>query len=150
MTKGQFNKFAVLIFFVSLTAAQCLAVDAVNKKKGVAIHGYDPVAFFTEGRAVEGDKRITHRWMDAEWRFSSPENRDLFAADPEKYAPQYGGYCAYAASQNRIYDANPKYWRIVDGKLYLNYNSTAQNRWEEDLPSNIAAGDRHWPGLIEN
>lgn len=142
--------FAALMVFLALAMVQCLAIDPINKKRGVAIRGYDPVAFFTESRAVEGDKQYTHRWMNAEWRFISAENRDLFAADPEKYAPQYGGYCAYAASQGRIYDANPKFWKIVDGKLYLNYNGTAQQRWEKELPKNIAKAAQLWPQLIQN
>ena len=142
--------FAALMVFLSFTMVQCLAIDPINKKRGVAIRGYDPVAFHTESRAVVGDKRYTHRWMNAEWRFVSRENRDLFAADPGLYAPEYGGYCAYAASQGKIYDANPKFWKIVDGKLYLNYNQSAQESWEKELTQNIARAGQLWPRLIQN
>ncbi len=140
--------FAALIAFLCLVVLQCLAVEPINKKRGVAIRGYDPVAFFTQNRALPGDERFSYRWMNAEWRFVSAENRDLFAADPEKYAPAYGGYCAYAASQGRIYDADPEFWKIVDGKLYLNYDETAQKAWERDLSSNIARAKELWPETI--
>ncbi len=142
--------FSCLILLCCFFFTCCLGpVDPINRKRGLAIRGYDPVAFFTEGRAVEGDEKITYHWMDAEWRFASEMNRDLFAAEPEKYAPQFGGYCAYAAAQGRVYDANPQFWRIVDGKLYLNYDESAQEAWEENLESNIEKGDKAWPSLVK-
>jgi YHS domain-containing protein len=88
---------------------------------GTAIEGYDPVAYFNEGRPVEGKSEFSQEWMDATWYFASAENRDLFAADPEKYAPQYGGYCAWAVSQGYTANIDPQAWKVVDDKLYLNY-----------------------------
>ncbi len=115
----------------------------------LAIHGYDPVAYFTQGQPVEGDKSITLEYKEAKWLFASEENRDLFQTNPEKYTPQYGGHCAYAASRGYIADADPIAWRIVDDKLYLNYDLRVKRTWESNLEANIDAGDRNWPGLLE-
>ena len=107
-----------------LAAASALAqVDTVNKdKKGLALKGYDVVAYFTEQRPVPGSEAFTHQWMGATWRFSSAQNRDQFAAEPERFAPQFGGYCAWAVSNNYTAPVDVTAWKIVDGKLYLNYN----------------------------
>jgi YHS domain-containing protein len=115
----------------------------------VAIKGYDPVAYFTDGKPVKGSKDFTTEWQKATWRFASAKNRDLFAKDPERYAPQYGGYCAYAVSQGYTADIDPDRWRIVGGKLYLNYSEKAQGLWEKDIPNHIAAGDKNWPKIKE-
>jgi len=125
------------------------AVEPVNKTLfgGLAIKGYDPVAYFTDGKPVMGSREFTVEWENATWRFASSRNRDLFNSDPAKYAPQYGGYCAYAVSQGHTADIDPRRWRIVAGKLYLNYNQTAQDRWSKDIPGHIVAADRNWPKL---
>ncbi len=115
---------------------------------GVAIRGYDPVAYFTDGRPVEGSEAFTAEHLGATWWFASAESRDRFAADPEAYRPQYGGYCAWAvAEKNRAYPIDPAAWRVVDGKLYLNFNADIQAKWEEDVPGFITEADRNWPGL---
>ena len=114
---------------------------------GTAIEGYDPVAYFEEGKPVEGDSDYTHEWMGATWYFASAANRDLFAADPEKYAPQYGGYCAWAVANGYTASIDPEAWRIVDGRLYLNYSKQVQADWEQDVPGNIARGDANWPKI---
>lgn len=114
---------------------------------GVAIDGYDPVAYFENDEAVEGDGRFTLDWNGATWRFASSANRDAFASNPEKYAPQYGGYCAWAVSQGYTAPVNPEAWRIVEGKLYLNYSKGVQKRWAADIPGNISKADSNWPGL---
>lgn len=116
---------------------------------GTAIDGTDTVAYFTEGRPVEGSSDFTHDWNGATWRFSTAENRDLFAADPEKYAPQYGGFCSWAVSKGYTASTVPEAWKIVDGKLYLNYSRSVQAQWEQDVPGNIAAADRNWPGVLD-
>ncbi len=123
------------------------AIDSVFSHRGKAIRGYDPVAYFTEGRPVEGSGEFTAEWMGATWRFASAANRDAFQADPGRYAPQYGGYCAWAVSQGYTASIDPEAWRIVGDKLYLNYSKSVQGRWEKDIPGNIAKGDRNWPGL---
>ena len=109
-----------------------------------AIGGADPVAYFTEGRMVKGRADITLTYLGAVWRFASEENRARFKADPGRYLPQYGGHCAWAAAQGKAAPGNPKFWRIVDGKLYLNFNARTQKEWEQDIPGFIARADRHW------
>ena len=114
---------------------------------GTAIEGYDPVAYFTEGRPVEGASAFSHDWMGATWYFASAENRDRFAAKPESYAPQYGGYCAWAVAHGYTAKIDPEAWKIVDGKLYLNYSKDVQADWAEDIPGNISKGDANWPKI---
>ena len=120
----------------------------VYAEDGIAIDGTDPVAYFTESRPIPGDPAITHDWMGATWRFSSAANRDAFAADPEAYAPQFGGYCAWAVSQNYTAPTEPDAWTIHDGKLYLNFNQRIRRRWERDIPGNIAKGEANWPAAL--
>jgi hypothetical protein len=137
----------VLMLLAASTAA--VALDPVNiDRKGVAIHGYDAVAYFTEGKPVAGSEAHVFVWSGATWRFASAEHRELFEASPEKYAPRYGGYCAWAVSEGYTADIDPLAWRIVDGKLYLNYSPKVQARWEEDIPGRIARADETWPKLL--
>ena len=116
----------------------------------VAIKGYDPVAYFTEHRALKGSPEYAYRWLGATWHFASAENRALFAAEPVKYAPQYGGHCADGVSFGTITtNIDPEAWRIIDGKLYLNYSQSVQKTWEEDIPGNITKGDQNWPSVLD-
>ena len=131
---------------VALPAAAGGVVNA-SSFTGTAIEGVDPVAYFTQGKPVEGKSALSHDWMDATWYFASAENRDRFAADPEKYAPQYGGYCAWAVAQGYTAKIDPEAWKIVDGKLYLNYSKDVQAQWARDVPGNISKGDANWPKL---
>ena len=116
---------------------------------GLAIRGTDPVAYFVEGAAVPGSAEFSHDWGNVTWQFASAENRDLFAANPEQYAPQYGGFCAWAVSQGYTASIDPEAWRIVDGRLYLNYDRRVQQRWERDIPGNITKADANWPGVLD-
>lgn len=123
-------------------------VDAINKNRSaVALKGYDAVAYFKEGQPVKGMPQYSHQWMGATWHFASAKARDAFAASPEKYAPQYGGYCAWAVSRGYTADADPEAWKLVNGKLYLNYSKSVQRKWEGDVPANILKADGNWPGL---
>jgi YHS domain-containing protein len=115
-----------------------------------AIRGYDTVAYFTTGRPTRGDARYSTNWHGATWHFASAANRDRFAANPARYAPQFGGYCAWAVSQGYTAGIDPNAWRIVDGKLYLNYNREIQARWEQNTAANIAAGNRNWPSVLRD
>ncbi len=124
------------------------ATPPVYAENGIAIDGSDPVAYFTEGRPVAGDASITHDWNGATWRFSSDENRAAFAADPEAYAPQYGGYCAFAVSEGYTASTIPEAWTIHEGKLYLNFSRGVQRRWARDIPGRVAAADANWPGVL--
>jgi len=119
------------------------------ERTSVAIRGYDAVAYFTESKPVEGSKAITKRWKGAIWRFASTTHRDMFEADPEKYAPRYGGYCAYGvAAQERLVKIEPELWTIVDGKLYLNHSDELQERWKQDIESHIAKGNANFDKLL--
>ncbi|MDA8019516.1 MAG: YHS domain protein [Thermoanaerobaculia bacterium] len=140
--------FAIAVF-TSLTGAH--AADSVNTtRRGVAIEGYDPVSYFTDGAPVAGQKDLTFAWNGATWRFSSVEHRDLFAAAPERYAPQFGGYCAWAVAHGKTAGIDPEAWKIVEGRLYLNYSRKIQRRWEEDIEGNIARAEGHWPSLVDD
>ena len=136
------------------TAISCLAAPAKaavgaveTDANGVAVKGYDVVAYFTQSKAVKGSPAFTHQWMGATWQFASAGDRDTFAAEPAKYAPQYGGYCAYGVSQNHAVSIDPEAWRIIDGKLYLNYSKGVQQKWLQDPPKRIEEANRNWPGL---
>jgi YHS domain-containing protein len=113
-----------------------------------AVGGYDPVAYFTEGRPVEGKSNIIWTWKGVTWRFANEKNRDAFKAAPETYAPQYGGHCAWAVSSGYTAKGDPKHWKIVNGKLYLNYNVKVQSDWERDAPGHVAKGDKNWPAVL--
>jgi YHS domain-containing protein len=115
---------------------------------GVAVGGYDPVAYFTVGKPVKGRDDITLQHEGVTWRFASVENRDAFKADPAKFAPQYGGYCAWAVAEGYTAKGDPEAWRIADGKLYLNYNKSVQKTWEKDVPGNVRRGDANWPKVL--
>ncbi len=131
---------------VAQTASQ--TVRYFTDGNGLAIRGTDPVAYFTQGGPVAGNAEYSYTWNNATWQFASAENRDLFAANPEQYAPQYGGFCAWAVSQGYTASIDPNAWRIVDGKLYLNYSRGVQRTWERDIPGNISKGDANWPGVL--
>ncbi len=151
-------RIAALLFTVLLlqAAAPPLAAPAAAKEpvytgtfSSLAVSGYDPVAYFVEGRPVEGRKAFESEWNGATWRFASADNLAAFEADPEKFAPQYGGYCAWAVSQGYTASTDPEAWRIVEGKLYLNYSKSVQSTWIQDIPGNIAKADKNWPEVLE-
>jgi YHS domain-containing protein len=136
----------ILALFLLLVASPVLA-GPVNESGGVAIKGYDPVAYFTEAKPVKGTPAHTHAWNGSTWRFASAANRDAFAADPEKYAPKYGGFCAYGVASGYKVDIDPDAWSIVDGQLYLNYSTSVRRDWLKDTKGYIAKADTNWPGL---
>lgn len=119
-----------------------------NDIKGKAIRGYDPVAYFEDNKAVKGDDELKFEWNGAEWNFSSKENLDKFVSSPERYSPQYGGYCAWAVSQGYTASTDPEAWHIHNGKLYLNYSRDIQKKWSKDIPGNIKKADSNWPVII--
>jgi YHS domain-containing protein len=138
-------------FAAAILLALALALPAgampIYLEDGVAADGHDTVAYFTEGRAVKGDARFQHDWMGAKWNFSSAANRDLFAANPEKYAPQYGGFCAYGVASGYKPKGDGEAWHIHEGKLYLNYNRAVRVLWRTDIPGYTAKADANWPQL---
>jgi len=110
----------------------------------LAIKGYDTVVYFKAGKALKGNESFTFRWHDMTWHFSSKENRDLFAASPELYAPQYDGWCAWAMTESRLAVTDPEVWKIIDGKLYLNCSREAYEKWSRDIPGHIKKADAIW------
>ena len=128
-------------------AARAVARVYTGILEGVALGGYDAVAYHTQGAPVPGDASITLEHEGATWRFSSTANRDTFAADPVRYAPQYGGHCAWATAQGYLAHGDPEVWRIVDGRLFLNANQQVNRGWLRDLEAFIAQADANWPSL---
>ena len=124
------------------------AIDPIFETAGVAIAGYDPVAYFTDSKPVEGSKEHTFDWNGASWRFASAEHRVAFARNPDKYAPQYGGYCAFGVSRGYAVKVDPTAWKIVDGKLYLNYDHDVQMEWSKDIAGHIRKADANWPKVL--
>jgi hypothetical protein len=123
-------------------------VDPIDRdKNGVAIRGYDPVAYFTDSKPTKGDPKFTQSWGGATWQFASAAHRDLFARSPEKYAPQYGGYCAYAVSEGHTAEIDPNAWKVVNGKLYLNYSLDVREKWLKEQTARIVKADQNWPTL---
>jgi YHS domain-containing protein len=132
-----------------LPTAALARTPEIYTEGGIAVDGSDVVAYFTEGKPVTGKPSITHDWKGATWQFASVENRDAFAANPEAYAPQFGGYCAYAVSKGATAPTVPEAWRIVDGKLYLNFSTSVQKVWLQDVPGNIAKAEANWPSVLD-
>ncbi len=140
------TKSFLIILFLLIASYSVHADDAVinRDKNGLTLKGFDAVAYFNQGKAIEGKKEFEHTWMDATWRFSTAENRDLFAQSPEKYAPQFGGYCAFGVTGGYLAPIDPTAWKVVEGKLYLNYDSDIQKKWSEDIPGNIKKANEKW------
>lgn len=134
------------LFIVAFFTA-CGQNQKIYSTKAGAIKGYDPVAYFTEGKPTRGNKEQSVNWMGATWYFASQENKNLFEKDPEKYTPQYGGYCAYGVAKGGLFKIEPEAWKVVHGKLYLNYNLKFQKDWEADIPGFIEQANENWPEL---
>lgn len=123
-------------------------VDPANHDRaGAAVHGYDVVSYFTDGKPAKGDAQFVKEWMGVKWLFATDAHRTLFIANPEKYAPQFGGYCAWAVGHNYTADVDPEAWTILDRKLYLNYNKDVQRKWDSERGKWIQEAERNWPGL---
>ena len=114
---------------------------------GLAINGYDPVSYFTDGKSEMGMSDYSYEWMGAGWRFTNEKHLEMFKENPTKYTPQFGGYCAYAVSLNKLVPANPDLWTIENGKLYLNVNADAQKLFRKDLSGNINTAEKNWKSL---
>jgi YHS domain-containing protein len=138
-------KNAIVLLTALLISTAAYSQNAVFIKSGEAINGYDPVAYFKSGKPVKGRDAFTLKWNGADWKFASQENLNDFKTNPEKYAPQYGGYCAYGTSENHKAPTSPDAWSIVNGKLYLNYNTDVQKKWKQDQKMHIERADKNWP-----
>jgi YHS domain-containing protein len=131
----------------SALAKQSEISTGIFKRTGAS--GYDVVAYFMDGKAIEGTKAFRTKYKGAEWRFASAAHREAFVAAPEKYLPQYGGYCAWAVSKGYTAPSDPKVWKVIDGKLYLNYNADIQATWSQDISRNILSANKHWPMVLD-
>ncbi len=140
----------LLALVALLAAAPAFAKSEINASLlgAVAIDGTDAVAYFQESKPVKGSSQFSHNWKGAEWRFKSAANRDAFAAAPERYAPEFGGYCAWAVSQGYTAGIDPEAWTIHGGRLYLNYSKGVRAQWRQDIPGNIAKGEKNWPAVL--
>ena len=133
--------FLLVLFLLTLlsdiTAGKSLKHD-------IAINGYDAVAYFSNGKALQGDEAFTFNWHNLTWYFLNREDMDLFMSNPEKYAPQYDGYCAWAMTEGQKAQTDPEVWKIVEGKLYLSCSRSAYEKWSTDIPGNIKKADENW------
>jgi len=150
--KKTIKTVALVITLVSalfLTSAFAAKPIYSGGKERAAIRGYDPVAYFIDNKPVKGVGDFTYEHQGAKWMFSSAENRDTFIGNPEKYTPQYGGYCAYAISRGTTASIKPEFFTIDDGKLYLNYSKSVYKRWSKDKDNYIEKADKNWPTVLE-
>jgi YHS domain-containing protein len=134
----------VPLFFLFASYSAFAQKSEVFEKDGNAIRGYDVVAFHTEANATKGIENFTYRWKDTNWLFASQANLDLFKKDPEKYAPQYGGYCAYGTAGGHKAPTETDTWTVKDNKLYFNYNKKVKELWNKDIPGYIEKADKNW------
>ncbi|RRB03982.1 YHS domain-containing (seleno)protein [Larkinella rosea] len=146
MQANFFRLTAILLFVVTTTFAQKPAIFSKDDK---AIGGYDPVGYFTEGKPVMGSSDFTWSWQGANWQFASEKNRTAFKAEPERFAPQYGGYCAFGMSRGYKAPTEADAWTIVDNKLYFNYNQKVRTEWDKDRPGYIQKADKSWVEVKE-
>jgi len=146
-------RFLLIVISVLTLVAGCKQEKPKTEvnvtEDGIAIKGYDPVAYFTNHIPIQGSKEFSLQWKGATWLFANEMHKEMFDDNPEKYAPKYGGYCAYAVSQNRLADIDPQSWDIVDGTLYLNLNKDVQSIWRKDMPGYIEKADKNWPGVLK-
>ena len=136
---------SLAIALVCATLASTAVAGPFFEKDGVAIKGYDPVAYFAENKPVQGSPAYQAEYKGSTFRFASQSNRDAFKADPARYAPQYGGYCAFGTASGYKAAVDPTAFTIVEGKLYLNYNADVQKRWTKDIPGFIVKAEKNWP-----
>jgi hypothetical protein len=141
-----FALLAVLAFSF-IFAGPILAAPPIEKDKdGLALRGWDTVSYF-DGKPVPGKPEFTTNWNNATWRFASAAHRDAFVVNPEKYAPQYGGHCAYGLAKGKLVTADPQIWKIVGGKLYVNYDGDVQKSWEKKQAKYIVDANAEWQEL---
>ena len=138
----------LFLFFINQNSPALGLEPIYTNLMGQALREYDPVAYFKKGKAIEGQKKFQYKWKKANWYFDSQQNQEDFMQSPEKYAPQYGGYCAWAVSRGYTASIDPEAWHIHQGKLYLNYSKEVQKNWFWDIPGNIHKGDEKWPKIL--
>ncbi len=151
LTKRRFMASSLTLFgglcLLNVNAFAAEQDDTIFQKDGLAINGYDTVAYFTQNEAIEGKSDFVADYKGAIWQFATAKNRDMFLEMPEKYAPQFEGYCAYAAANGSVAKTEPDQWSIVDGKLYLNYNFLIKLRWDASQADFIKDANQKWPDV---
>lgn len=143
--KSKFLFTIVLVLCVGFAYSQ---KSPVYQTENGAIKGYDPVSYFKNGEPLKGSANFSTEWKDATWYFSSTENLETFKANPDKYAPQYGGYCSYAVAKGYTAKVDPTSWKIIDGKLYLSYNQSIKKNWENYQEKYIKDANVNWPEVL--
>jgi YHS domain-containing protein len=138
------RKLTLIALAIVLSACASISSSPTFKDESGALRGYDPVAYFTEQKPVKGSAEFTSMHNNATWYFSSAANKSMFDQSPEKYSPQYGGYCAYGMANGYVVSSDPAAFSLVDGKLYLNYSLGVRETWLEDVPGNIDSADENW------
>jgi YHS domain-containing protein len=148
---NKFVKYLSIVVCTLFTLPAFALDDAVNTGifNDTAINGYDTVAYFTENKPVEGNKKFQFLWRDASWRFASQKNLDLFKQNPEMYAAQYGGYCAWAMAGGKTAGIDPNAWHVDDGKLYLSYNKNVQKDWFTTMEADIVSANKNYPEITD-
>ena len=149
MNKAKSLLYGVALSVALATSTLAAGVEINASTTGLAMQGYDPVAYFTEGEATKGNWKITTLHNDATYRFTTEENKAAFEANPEAYLPAYGGYCAFGAAMGFKFDGDPNYWKIVDNRLYLNLSEDIQKRWEGDIPGFIEQASANWEDIAD-
>lgn len=155
MNMAQHRLFMASIFLCMTGASfaappiNTLTGDWLGRRTDTAILGYDTVAYFTDGKPVKGMDMYTYEWSGAKWKFANAEHLALFKAQPGRYAPQYGGYCAYGVAKGNLVKIEADRWRIVDGKLYLNYDGSIQEKWLKDIKGFVQQADEKFPLLLK-
>lgn len=149
LTRRTFLASAAAIPAATLFTQPVLAAEPpVYSTNGVAINGYDPVGYFTEGKAVKGSAEFISSWDGATLQFASAENKAMFDADPVKFAPKYGGYCAYAVSKGYTASTDPDAWSIHEDRLYLNFSKSVRALWSARKRHHIEQADANWPSVL--
>ena len=149
MVFSKISRFFALALLLFVAPAYALDRIYTSFFSNTALSGYDPVAYFTVGKPTKGDSDFEFEYKGATWQFASDANRQAFIKAPDKYAPAYGGYCAWAVAQGKDAPGDPLYWKLVDGKLYLNYSADIQKKWNANMSAFIKTADQTWPKLLQ-
>jgi len=143
-------KTLILVSIFGALATLARAAEVVNiDKNGLALQGYDPVAYFTDGKPVKGSPEFTASYKGATYQFASAEHREMFSQSPAKYEPQFGGFCGYAASINKLAVIDPNYFQVLHDRLILQHNKKAWDLWHQDVEGNLKKADTNWPTLSQ-
>ena len=145
------KKFACILTFVVMATPLLAQTKALLNldRNGLALQGYDPVAFFTQNKPVKGKPEFKAAYQDATYYFASAENKGLFDKEPAKYEPAFGGYCAFGVSRNKLVEIDPDAFQVVDGRLLLQYSKSVRDNFNKDTQGNLTKANANWPGLVE-